>query len=178
MTKEYFGRRFFIADTHFGSDDIIRYENRPFDSSAEMDKTLINNWNKAVDNGDTVFVLGDFCESDDEKRILSKLNGTKILIRGNHDFGTSSFYRKAGFEDVYDMPVLYDGFFMLSHQPLYVNSNMPYANIFGHVHNNPMYRDYSKQHFCVSVERINYTPISYPEILRKIDAPISKQKGL
>jgi phosphoesterase len=174
MTKEYFGRRFFIADTHFGSDNIIRYENRPFDSSAEMDKTLINNWNKTVNNGDTVFVLGDFCESDDEKRILSKLNGTKILIRGNHDFGTSSFYRKAGFEDVYDMPVLYDGFFMLSHQPLYVNSNMPYANIFGHVHNNPMFKDYSKQHFCVSAERINYTPISYSEILGKIDISISK----
>ena len=177
MGKGYFNRQFFIADTHFGSDSIIRYENRPFDSTVEMDKALINNWNKTVDNGDTVFVLGDFCESGNEKRILSKLNGTKILIRGNHDDRTSSFYRKAGFEEVYDMPVLYNGFFMLSHQPRYINLNMPYVNIFGHVHNNPMYRDYSKQHFCVSVERINYTPISYSEILRKIDEPISKQKG-
>jgi calcineurin-like phosphoesterase family protein len=41
---------------------------------------------------------------------------------------------------------------------------MPYANIFGHVHGNPAYKDYSSQSFCVSVERINYTPILFEDI--------------
>ena len=45
---------------------------------------------------------------------------------------------------------------------------MPYANIFGHVHNSPIYKTYSKQHYCVSVERINYMPISFEEIFHKI----------
>ena len=46
--------------------------------------------------------------------------------------------------------------------------NMPYANIFGHVHANPIYKDFSEQSFCVSVERINYTPVSFDEIKRVI----------
>lgn len=45
---------------------------------------------------------------------------------------------------------------------------MPYANLFGHVHNNPIIKDYSSQHFCVSAERINYTPISFEDITKKI----------
>lgn len=39
---------------------------------------------------------------------------------------------------------------------------------FGHVHGNPEYNDYSKQHFCVSCERIDYTPIEMKEIVNRI----------
>lgn len=49
-----------------------------------------------------------------------------------------------------------------------VQTNMPYANIFGHVHNSPVYKTYSSQHYCVSAERIDYTPISMEHIIRKI----------
>ena len=66
------------------------------------------------------------------------------------------------------MPVLYKDFWILSHDAIYVNSNMPYANLFGHVHNSPIVKDYSSQHFCVSVERINYRPISFDEIVQKV----------
>jgi calcineurin-like phosphoesterase family protein len=41
---------------------------------------------------------------------------------------------------------------------------MPYANLFGHVHNSPIIKTYSRQHYCVSVERIDYTPVSFEEI--------------
>ncbi len=41
-------KTFFIADTHFGDDSIRRYENRPFDSTEQMDKALISNWNSVV----------------------------------------------------------------------------------------------------------------------------------
>ena len=53
---------------------------------------------------------------------------------------------------------------ILSHDALYVNENMPYADLFGHVHNSPIIKDYSKKHYCVSVERINYSPIDFEEI--------------
>ena len=46
--------------------------------------------------------------------------------------------------------------------------NMPYANLFGHIHNSPLFKDYSNHHFCVSAERINYTPISLEEIIEKV----------
>ena len=57
-----------------------------------------------------------------------------------------------------------EGFFMLSHEPMYVNSYSPYGNIFGHVHGNPMYRDKSSHSFCACVERIGYTPVQFEKI--------------
>ena len=91
-----------------------------------------------------------------KEEILSKLNGTKHLIKGNHDVKSNEYYRAAGFKEVYDLPVLFKNFWILSHDAIYVNQNMPYANLFGHVHNNPIIKDYSSQHFCVSVERIRF----------------------
>ena len=75
-------------------------------------------------------------------------------------------YRNFGFSEVYDLPVILDGFWILSHDALYINENMPYANLFGHVHNSPIFKDFSNQHFCVCVERIDYTPIEFDEIKR------------
>jgi len=158
-------RDFFIADTHFGGENIRRYENRPFESATEMDEKLIENWNYAVAEEDTVYVLGDFSDymdSGKESEILGRLNGTKILVMGNHDsHRTPQEWREIGFAECYPMPVIYKNFFMLSHEPLYINSNMPYANFYGHVHANPSYKDVSKQSVCVSVERIDYTPVEF-----------------
>ena len=155
---------FFIADTHFGCDNICRYENRPFANSADMDQALIFQWNRSVAQNDIVWPLGDFGADGRESEVLAQLNGTKYLVKGNHDMHSSEYYRKAGFHEVYDLPVLFQNFWLLSHVPLYVNVNMSYANLFGHVHANPMYRDYSPQHFCVCAERINYTPVAFDDI--------------
>lgn len=159
---------FLIADTHFGDDNIRRYENRPFESVSEMNEKLIENWNSVVRKHDEVFVLGDFGAEGNEKEFLSRLNGIKYLIKGNHDTKSNEYYRSAGFKEVYDMPVIFRGFWILSHDAIYVNRNMPYANLFGHVHNNPIVKDFSSQHFCVSVERINYTPIEFATIVAKV----------
>lgn len=161
-------KTFFIADTHFGDDSIRRYENRPFDTVEQMDCVLVRNWNSVVSHGDTVYVLGDFGALGYEREMLSKLNGTKILIKGNHDIKSNSEYREAGFEEVYDLPVIFKNFWILSHDAIYVNSNMPYANLFGHVHATPIVKDFSSQHFCACVERINYTPVSFDEIINKV----------
>lgn len=155
---------FLIADTHFGDDNIRRYENRPFQTAESMDQQMIARWNEAVEREDRIYVLGDFGASGWERRLLEQLNGIKFLVKGNHDLQSNSYYREAGFAEVYDKPVILEGFWILSHEPLYVNANMPYANIFGHVHNSPLYRDFSAQHYCVSVERIGYTPISFEKV--------------
>ena len=47
---------------------------------------------------------------------------------------------------------------------------MPYANLFGHAHDSPIIKTYSKQHYCVSVERINYKPISFEKIISVIQS--------
>ena len=159
---------YFIADTHFGEERIRRYENRPFESAAEMDSELIRRWNEAVSPEDTVYILGDFGAAGYEEKILSSLHGTKKLIKGNHDTKSNEEYRGFGFSEVYDFPIIIDGFWILSHDALYVNENMPYANLFGHVHNSPIIKDYSKQHYCVSAERIAYTPIEFDKIKKAL----------
>ncbi|MCQ2433322.1 MAG: metallophosphoesterase [Clostridia bacterium] len=157
---------FFTADTHFGDDAIRRYENRPFSDVNEMDEALITRWNSVVAPEDTVFHLGDFCCNGTDAALLARLNGTKFLVRGNHETKPNAYYRQAGFAEVYDHPILYDGFWLLSHEPLYVCENMPYANLFGHVHASPLYRDFSPHHFCVCVERCDFKPVSF-ETLKK-----------
>ena len=156
---------FFIADTHFGGENIRRYENRPFETVQVMDEKMIENWNAVVSPEDTVYVLGDFSDYGDidkDAEILQRLNGCKILIMGNHDcHRTPQEWRDTGFAECYSLPVLYEGFFLLSHEPLYINANMPYANFYGHVHANPSYKDACRQSVCVSVERVAYTPVEF-----------------
>lgn len=155
---------FFIADTHFGEDAIRRYENRPWPTAEAMDAGMLLRWNDWVHPNDEVYVLGDFGDPALVQSILAQLNGTKYLVKGNHDTQSNEFYRKAGFAEVYDHPIILDNFWILSHEPLYTNTNMPYANIFGHVHAAPYVKDYSPQHCCVSVERIEYRPVPFDTV--------------
>ena len=164
-------RDFLIADTHFGHKNIIVYENRPFTSVEEQDNTIIKNWNDTVGKDDKIFMLGDFALANKERiiELISMLNGYKTLVMGNHDRQHSfEWWQEAGFDMVSKYPIVVDDWYILSHEPLYTNTNMPYANIFGHVHGNTQYKDFSKQHFCVSCERINYTPIDFGRIKKII----------
>jgi len=80
---------FLTSDLHFGHRNIIRIgKGRPFDSIQEHDEALIENWNSVVKPGDIVYVLGDFSIEttiDEIRKPLSRLQGSKHLILGNHD---------------------------------------------------------------------------------------------
>lgn len=77
----------FVADTHFGHANIIRYSKRPFVDVDAHDAQLVDNWNAHVRPGDDVFHLGDFAYRNRESALglLERLNGTVFLIEGNHD---------------------------------------------------------------------------------------------
>lgn len=161
---------YFIGDTHFGGESIIAFANRPFPGANEMDKYTIRRWNSVVTNEDRVFLVGDFFDNTEEsfvKNILSKLNGEIILIKGNHDEGHLSLYKSLGIT-VYEFPIIYNEWYFISHEPMYMTEKMPYLNIFAHVHNNPIYKDFCSNAFCVSADRLNYTPISLKEIMEKV----------
>jgi calcineurin-like phosphoesterase family protein len=149
-------KTFFIADTHFADKSVFEMsgENKFFNSVSEKDDKIIKNWNSVVSAEDTVFILGDFGELN----YMNHLNGKKFFIKGNHDtFNVDSAY-----------PILYQNFFILSHEPQFILEDGPYANIFGHVHNNPIYKTVSSRSYCVCACRINYTPISFEEILKQM----------
>ena len=79
---------FVTGCTHFGHANIINLANRPFQNVAEMDLTLITNWNDTVRPQDTVYHLGDFAfraAKDVERAYISKLNGRMVRLQGNHD---------------------------------------------------------------------------------------------
>ena len=167
------GKTYLIADTHFGDESIRVFENRPFDSVDEMNKEMMDYWNKTVTKNDTVYMLGDFAYSSAFDFLFQEgkcvLNGKIILIAGNHDTDYLEFYRKQGIE-VIDYPIVLDGFWIMSHEPMYVNEASPFANIFGHVHGNPMYKTVSSRSYCVSAERIGYTPIEFSLVKQAVQS--------
>ena len=175
------GRIFMISDTHFGDDgSIVKYEGRPFRNGDEMRETLIAKWNQTVEQEDTVYHLGDFASGLKQEEIVpivQRLQGRKILIMGNHDRDyTVREWFSMGFDEVYPLPVIFREYYMLSHEPLYVNEASPYANIFGHVHNNPAYRDCSSRSFCACVERTGYRPVNFEVIRESIFAEDRKRR--
>ena len=80
----------FTSDTHFGHTNIIEYCERPFKDAQHMNQMLLARWNERVGNGDTVYHLGDFGMLRQERatEMLLCLNGTKHLVKGNHDKGS------------------------------------------------------------------------------------------
>lgn len=93
----------FYSDPHFGHKNILKYCPRPFQNLEEMERGLIEAYNAVVKPFDIVYFLGDvfFCGTIKAKEILKKLNGYKILIRGNHDFKPEKM-REIGFDEVHE----------------------------------------------------------------------------
>lgn len=77
---------YYIADAHFGHENILKMCQRPFESIDAMNEALIAAWNERVTGNDTVFILGDlFFRCAAPEAILCRLKGKKRLIIGNHD---------------------------------------------------------------------------------------------
>lgn len=164
------GQERVIGDLHFFGKDMISIVPRDFTSIDEMNNFIISQWNSETAPEDTVFIVGDFfdqCSKEEMFTILDQLNGTKILIVGNHDGPFVHWYKEYGIT-VIEYPILKDQFWILSHEPQFVSDAAPYANIFAHVHLNPMYKDVSTRSICVSAERLNYKPILLSEAKSKV----------
>lgn len=166
----------FIADTHFFHARVIQYSKRPWETSEDMTEGLIRNWNARVAKNDRIFVLGDFAFGNKTliRELVPRLNGKKMLVKGNHDNNRGTFYVEAGFASTSHFPVFYTNpaqgiteRFLLSHEPIFPTVG-DLINIHGHLHDgvNPAF--YAPQHICVSAEMVNYRPISLPEIMAKL----------
>lgn len=193
-------RIFFISDLHYFHTNIIKYCNRPFASAEEMNESLINNWNSAIEKDDIVFDLGDFCwgGSGAWHSIMPRLNGHHILILGNHD---RQNYRQ-GYEQYFDF-VTMQLFIEVDKQGIYLN-HIPFLtwdgccnrnntiwNLHGHVHltkerdeqvfksvgmDLEIMKKYSRPaQYDVGVDLNNFKPIPFEEIKRKIDFQIEHQ---
>ena len=80
-------KTWFTADTHLGHANTIKHCARPFGTAQEMDAVLIATWNAVVRADDGIWHLGDFSyrSAKAPADCLSRLNGRKHLVWGNHD---------------------------------------------------------------------------------------------
>lgn len=130
---------YYIADTHFGDERVMRLAQRPFTSVNQMNNYLCGKWNAKVGGDDTVYILGDFAFDDvAAQKIFPLLNGHKHLILGNHDkLNVESLNM---FESINQIVTVFDEgrSVCLCHYPLLSYENSVYGgyHIFGHIHNN------------------------------------------
>lgn len=146
-----------VSDTHFFDQNLLgidQFAPRPFKDVAEMNSTIVNNWNSRVNEDDVVFHLGDIAVNytkpprvGDEQvyEILRQLHGRLVLIKGNHDrrdlfkYLASHNYMVAGkpkfeFHDVgklikYNHKQLY-----MTHYPMMMGIAPQILNLHGHIH--------------------------------------------
>jgi calcineurin-like phosphoesterase family protein len=175
---------FLISDTHFSHRGITQFlrkdgvtKERPWDNVEDMDEALVKNWNSVVRPKDKVYHLGDVVINRSALPILERLNGEKVLIKGNHDVFRAEEYLKY-FKDIRGSHKLND--YILSHIPLHPMSvhERWKGNIHGHLHSqrvklthwngSTVWEEIDSRYFCVSVEQINYTPLSLEDVMKKI----------
>lgn len=173
-------RKFFISDLHFGHNNILKYENRPFKNVEEMDRALIRNWNAVVGKNDEVYILGDVSfhkDPDKTLNILRQLNGRKYLVLGNHDKQILKERKlREQFEwirDYYKL-TLNNVAIVMFHYPIQVWDCRHHGaiHLYGHVHSNisnhVMEYDIPNS-YNVGADVNNYTPISLEEIMAKLN---------
>ena len=163
---------YFTSDLHLGHRGIITMQNRPFTTVEEMNRTLLANYNAFVSKNDTVYILGDICHhmpAEAANEIISKMNGTKYLVSGNHDKG----YDPNLFAEIRDfMTVSLNGvYFALMHYPMlsWPKKNSGSIQLHGHIHAREDYniqnRDEGIRRYDVGVDANDYYPVSLNTIL-------------
>lgn len=154
---------------------------------AEMDEALVENWNRVVGPKDKVEVLGDVIIGRQQRHTLGRLNGKKRLRMGNHDIFTKN--NNADYAEYFEEITAYKVFddLICSHIPLHPESVKERwkANVHGHLHTNRVMTNGFMQetagfpphwvppqidptYLCVSMEHIDYTPITLDEVYRRI----------
>lgn len=168
-----------VSDTHFGHAGVCRFlrsdgvtKLRPWDDPQEMDEFMISAWNERVKPNDKVYHLGDVVINRKSLSTLTRLNGDKVLIRGNHDIFRDDEYRKY-FRELRAYHVM-NGM-ILSHIPIHPDSLGRFGtNIHGHLHANQVMIEIDGRtvpdlrYICVCVEQTEFAPILFEDVIKRV----------
>ena len=165
------------SDTHFGHAGVCRFtlddgvtKLRPWTDPGEMDEAMVKLWNDRVRPNDKVYHLGDVVINRKALSIMDRLNGDKVLIRGNHDIFKLEDYTKY-FRDVRGYHVM-NGM-ILSHIPVHDSALYRFGvNIHGHTHAYRVMKDDvpDVRYHCVCVEQTDFAPILFEDVMKRIRA--------
>lgn len=136
---------YFISDTHFGHNNIIKHCNRPFDNVHIMDQVMFDNINNTVGVDDTLYILGDFCYKGRKPLDYRlRINCRDVhLVFGNHDkrsdyYPSDNIVDMNGFSSIQEVKeIIYcNQRIYLSHYP---HRSWPASHkgswmLYGHVH--------------------------------------------
>lgn len=177
---------FLSSDLHLGHESMMKFLRsdgsplRVFDNAAHMNEHIIEQHNSVVKTTDKWYCLGDIAMSKKFLPLLHRMNGEKVLIRGNHDTENVKEYVKY-FKDIRGVHQ-FDGM-LLSHIPIHTESLARWgANIHGHLHANVVLREGTKipdnRYINVSMEQLDdYKPISLEHVKKKIPPRELKPKN-
>lgn len=168
---------FIVSDTHFGHAGVCKFlrndgvtKLRPWDNPDEMDEAMVEAWNETVRPNDKVYHLGDVVINRKALHILHRLNGDKVLIKGNHDIFKLEDYT-AHFRDIRAYHVMYNLIF--SHIPVHAESKGRFkANVHGHTHANRVMLNnkIDPWYYSACVENTDYRPIALDQVIENIKA--------
>jgi calcineurin-like phosphoesterase family protein len=168
---------FLASDYHFHHSNILNFTKsdgsplRVFDDVNHMNEYMLMRHNMVVSPKSKIYMLGDITMGKNAKAlgILNRMNGEKILIKGNHDLGTLSTY-SAFFKDIRGSHQL-DGM-LLTHIPIHPESLSRWkVNIHGHLHANRVMlgNQIDPRYYSVCMEQLDdYTPISLEELKKRL----------
>jgi calcineurin-like phosphoesterase family protein len=176
---------FLVSDTHFGHAGMCKFtlndgvtKARPWTDPDEMDEDMVKAWNERVRPKDKVYHLGDVVINRKALKTLARLNGDKVLIRGNHDIFPDVEYREY-FREIRAYNVMSG--MILSHIPIHTASLGRFGvNVHGHTHTNRVMQEvYDPTHgtisvvdiryHCVCVEQLpDFAPILFEDVLKRI----------
>lgn len=171
---------FLVSDTHFGHLGVCKFlredgtKLRPWITPEEMDEHMVKVWNETVRPNDKVYHLGDVVINRKALSIMHRLNGDKVLIKGNHDIFKLEDYTQH-FRDVRGYHVMNN--MILSHIPVHPDSKGRFsANIHGHLHYRRIMVDNVIDPFyhCVCVEHTDWKPILFEDVLKRISEENNK----
>lgn len=124
------------SDPHFGHDKLAIL--RGYSSAADFEEQYIKAYNSAIQKHNAVVFLGDVCMSRESLGIISKLNGSKHLVLGNHDQFTHQEYLDAGFKSISAMLFSSSLGVVLTHYPVHPSyfdfRQKDWVNLHGHLH--------------------------------------------
>ena len=157
---------FVTADWHLGHAKMLSFVQpdglllRPFSSIEEMHETLIERFNKVVRKKDRLYILGDVAIPRQALSLLDRFNGSKVLVRGNHDKWKLKDYLPY-FDDIRGA-FFRDGL-IFTHIPVHpANLQGGYkGNVHGHLHCHLVMdnRQVDERYFNACVERNDFAPV-------------------
>ena len=170
---------FITSDLHLFHQNIIDYVNRPFEFSpagcSQMNEFILQKFDKLTEDC-LIWNLGDVLlnrkvPKDKVSYIILRMkqNRRMNLILGNHDKQNGKeknqtyieHFTNLGFDMVFNMPIIFNDKYILSHEPVFIEKGSGYINLHGHTHDRFVKEDFFLSEYNKKFPKKKVDPENY-----------------